>query len=292
MRRKRRILYLSSFSVFCAAVLFVWTESAERDAHFTPDYEKISLEDFLGKAEPADEDYAVIFGQTGLARPGVDELCRLGRQSELLCLQERFFTPVEYHCSGSYVICRSERLDGEETGETAGFLPTAHTGDILITFSGHVFGWRSGHAAIVVDGEKGLTLEAISPGCNSCLCELSHWREYPQFVLLRPKNLTEQECGEIAAYAVENMSNIPYDLFQRAERGNGQGGTGTGDATPPEDTGFAGTQCAHLVWAVYYHFGYDLDSDGGYIVTPMDLCRSGLLEVVQVYGIDAKKLIK
>lgn len=283
MRRKRKILYLSSFSVFCAAVLFLWTECAERDAHFTPDYEKVSLEAFLEKAELAEEDYAVIFGQTGLAKPGVDELCRLGRQSELLCLQERFFAPVEYHCSGSYVICRSERLDGEgETGETTGFLPTAHTGDILITFSGHVFGWRSGHAAIVVDGEKGLTLEAISPGCNSCLCELSHWREYPQFVLLRPKNLTERERGEIAAYAVENMNDIPYDLFQWAERGNGQG----------EECKVTGTQCAHLVWAVYYHFGYDLDSDGGYIVTPMDLCRSGLLEVVQAYGIDAKKLIK
>lgn len=268
----------------------MWTKSAERDAHFAPDYEKVSLEAFLEKAELTDEDYAVIFGQTGLARPGVDELCRLDRQSELLCLQERFFAPVEYHCSGSYVICRSERLDGEETGETAGFLPTAHTGDILITFSGHVFGWRSGHAAIVVDGEKELTLEAISPSCNSCLCELSHWREYPQFILLRPKNLTEQECGEIAAYAVENMSGVPYDLFQWAERENGQGGAEA--AAPDADCKATGTQCAHLVWAAYYHFGYDLDSDGGYIVTPMDLCRSGLLEVVQVYGIDAKKLIK
>lgn len=258
----------------------MWTESAERDAHFTPDYEKVDLEAFLEKAELTDEEYAVIFGQTGLAKPGVDELYRLGRQNELLCLQERFFAPVEYHCSGRYVICRSERLDGEE--ETAGFLPTVHTGDILITFSGHVFGWRSGHAAIVVDGEKGLTLEAISPSCNSCLCELSHWREYPQFVLLRPKNLTERECGEIAAYAVENMNDIPYDLFRWAERGNGQ----------DEECKVTGTQCAHLVWAVYYHFGYDLDSDGGYIVTPMDLCRSGLLEVVQAYGIDAKKLIK
>ena len=280
MRRKRKILYLGILSVFCASVLFLWTESAERDAHFTPDYEKVDLEAFLEKAELTDEEYAVIFGQTGLAKPGVDELYRLGRQNELLCLQERFFAPVEYHCSGRYVICRSERLDGEE--ETAGFLPTVHNGDILITFSGHVFGWRSGHAAIVVDGEKGLTLEAISPSCNSCLCELSHWREYPQFVLLRPKNLTERECGEIAAYAVENMNDIPYDLFRWAERGNGQG----------EECKVTGTQCAHLVWAVYYHFGYDLDSDGGYIVTPMDLCRSGLLEVVQAYGIDAKKLIK
>ena len=286
MRRKRRIIYLGIFSVFCAAVLFAWTERAERDAHFVPDYEKVSLEALLGKDELTEKEYAVIFRQTGLARVGVEELYRMGRQSELLCLQERLFAPVEYRCSGSYIICRSERLEGEErTAEAADILPTAHTGDILITFSGHVFGWRSGHAAIVVDGEKGLTLEAISPGHNSCLCELSHWREYPQFVLLRPQGLTEQECSEIAAYAVENLNDIPYDLLQWAERGSG-------DVPPPEDTGLAGTQCAHLVWAAYYHFGYDLDSDGGSIVTPLDLCRSDLLEIVQIYGIDAKKLIK
>lgn len=286
MRRKRRIIYLGIFPVFCAAVLFLWTERAERDAHFVPDYEEIDLEFVLDKEELTEEDYSVIFAQTGLAAPGVDELYRMGRQSELLCLQKRFFAPVKYCCNGSYIICRSERLEGEEgTTEAAGFLPTAHTGDILITFSGHVFGWRSGHAAIVVDGKGGLTLEAISPGHNSCLCELLHWREYPQFVLLRPKGLTEQERGEIAAYAVENMRDIPYDLLQRAERE-------TGDVPPPEDASLTGTQCAHLVWAVYYHFGYDLDSDGGSIVTPMDLCRSDFLEIVQIYGIDAKKLIK
>ena len=33
-------------------------------------------------------------------------------------------------------------------------------------------------------------------------------------------------------------------------------------------------------------FGYDLDSDGGRLVTSADLLHSDLLEVVQVYGMD------
>ena len=31
--------------------------------------------------------------------------------------------------------------------------------------------------------------------------------------------------------------------------------------------------------------GYDLDSDGGFVVTPDDLYHSDLLELVQIYGI-------
>ena len=53
-----------------------------------------------------------------------------------------------------------------------------------------------------------------------------------------------------------------------------------GDSSPVE-----GTQCAHLVWLAYRHFGYDLDSDGGYIVTPYDIYSSEFLELVQIYGI-------
>ena len=45
-----------------------------------------------------------------------------------------------------------------------------------------------------------------------------------------------------------------------------------------------GTHCAHLVWYAYNRFGYDVDSDGGVIVTPRDIFESPVWEVVQVYG--------
>ena len=112
------------------------------------------------------------------------------------------------------------------------------------------------------------------PGLSSEICTLEQWGRYPCFVLLRLKDATAEETAAIAAYAEDNLADIPYDLFSFTE-----GGTETQRAV-------SGTQCAHLVWLAFAHFGYDLDGDGGYVVTPADLCGSELLEVVQIYGID------
>lgn len=286
MRGKK--LSLTFFWIsFGVAALFLWTAAAEREAHYTPEYEKIDLQPLLEKEVLSEEDYEIIFCQTGLAKAGVEELYEEGRQMELLYLQQRFFEPVEYECCRTNVICRSERLTGSEPEETGGqqdsgsFLPAAHTGDILVTFSGHIFGWRSGHAGIVVDGEAGLTLEAINIGCNSELCGLENWKEYPCFVLLRLKNSSGEEAEAIASYAAEYLTDIPYDLASFAARGR------TAFAEPAGEgrADISGTQCAHLVWTAFYAFGYDLDSDGGFVVTPADLYESDFLEVVQVYGI-------
>ena len=54
----------------------------------------------------------------------------------------------------------------------------------------------------------------------------------------------------------------------------------------------AGTQSAHMIWSCYRALGYDLDSDGGRLVTPRDLLDSPLLEVVQIYGIEPKSLVQ
>jgi hypothetical protein len=45
-----------------------------------------------------------------------------------------------------------------------------------------------------------------------------------------------------------------------------------------------GTHCAHLTWYACARFGYDIDDDGGWIVTPRDIFDSELLEIVQIYG--------
>lgn len=289
-------------AVFSAVmILFLWTAEAEKAVHYVPDYPKKSIEELLAKEELTKEEYDLLWRQTGLSRVGIDELFGAGRQEELLYLQERFFAPIEYSCCSSYFFYRSERVK-EETGEemsqraasveeAVAFLPTAHTGDILITFSGHVFGWRSGHAALVVDGEKGLTLEAITVGCNSRVCKLAHWREYPGFALLRLKGVSEPEGEAIAAYAMENLSDVPYELYHLTERSQTADFLVPGSAENVEENGktLSGTQCAHLVWSAYRHFGYDLDSDGGRIVTPRDLYESDLLTIVQMYGIDIEE---
>jgi len=261
------LFYIGLFSVMSATAVLLWAESAEAKAHYTPDYAQIDLKPILekDKEELTAADYAVISSQTGLSRAGAEELYAGGVQGQLLELQQRFFAPVEYECRRCFSVCRGEKLMGQE--ECVNFLPAVQDGDILVTFSSHFLGWRSGHAGLVTDAGGGHTLEAIAVGYDSRICSLGHWSEYPCMALLRLKDATREERAEIAAYAAEELVDIPYDL--------------TSLCVP--DAG--GTQCAHLVWLAYMHFGYDLDSDGGYIVTPLDLYRSDLLEVIQVYGL-------
>ena len=273
-RRKRisRILIPAVFTVLgLSAALALWTASAEALAHCAPECAQVDLTPVLEKEVLTEADYALLFRQTGLARAGVEELRASGRQWELLGLQQRFFAGAEVECSHSGLFVQSERLTNFRSIVYAvDFLPTVQDGDILITFNGHVFGWRSGHAAIVVDAEKRLTLEAIMPGYESMICSLDSWQEYPGFALLRLRGVSARERARIAAYARECLTGLPYSLAAFTDGG---------------DMPLSATQCAHLVWYTYQHFGYDLDSNGGFVVTPSDLYRSDLLEVVQIYGL-------
>ena len=269
---RRPLLPLAVLSV----VLALWTARAEAFAHYPPECRREDLLPLLQKETLTEEDYDIIFNQTGLASPGVDELYASNRQLELLGLQQRFFADAEVECSHSNLFTRSERLTNfRSIVDDVDFLPTVQDGDILITFNGHVLGWRSGHAAIVVDAAGRLTLEAIMPGCDSGICCLESWEEYPGFALLRLKGISAEERAQIAAYARERLTGLPYSLMAFTD----SHGADTGAAP------LSGTQCAHLVWYAYRHFGYDLDSNGGFVVTPDDLYHSDLLELVQIYGL-------
>ena len=63
--------------------------------------------------------------------------------------------------------------------------------------------------------------------------------------------------------------------------------TGIPDKAPAD---LKKTQCSHLVWYPYAQFGYDIDSDGSWLVTPKDITNSEYLEVVQVYGVDPEEI--
>lgn len=342
MKGKRfvRILGASSLvAMTISAILALWTARAEAFAHYRPEYAQIDLLPILQKDKLTEEDYSILFRQTGLARAGIDELLASGRQDELLYLQQRYFANPEIECLHNNLFIRSERLvKGKEMGEASAFIampvgaalsaaspsgipnsyvpfPTVQPGDILITYSGHVFGWRSGHAAIVIDAEGQLTLEAITMGCESRICSLADWEEYPSVALLRLKDASLQEREQIAAYAEEHLQGLPYSLAVFTILGDSIGKASSDTANPSIFSGFlarsiscivsfgtgmqlpdsgqtmetapplTGTQCAHLVWYAYRNFGYDLDGDGGFVVTPDDLYHSDLLELVQIYGI-------
>jgi len=288
MKRRSFFLFLL-FSLFVFAFwLGAWTARTEGYAHFAPEYPQLDIGSVLQKEILEEEDYKLLFRQTGMGRAGVDELWAEGRQYALFDLQERFFAEVELVCLRDLFVVQSERL--VNLGNIRDLLPAVQTGDILISFNGHVFGWRNGHAAIVVDAKEGLTLEAITLGSDSRICNIEKWAEYPCFALLRLKDATVEQRAEIAEYAEENLVGISYRLISLSGKSKvaevQPEEEGAGDVTSVAPDSLAGTHCSHLVWSAYAHFGYNLDSDGGLVVTPRDIFDSELLEVVQVYGLN------
>lgn len=265
-------------------LLYLWTTGAEKKAHYTPDYPMENLEQYLEKEELSKEEYMLLLRQTGLGKAAVDELRKRGETEKIQELQQDFFGRVEICCEPNTIISREELLDCMPQ-ENAAEIPVVEEGDILITFNCHVLGWRVGHAGIVVDAKDRLTLEARVLGSDSAVLSLEHWRSYPSFAVLRLRGVSREERQEIAEYAKTHLADVPYRLTAGIVSS-----TKAQSTNPDMEEGVLGTQCAHLVWYAYQQYGYDLDSDGGSIVTPKDLFDSPLLEVVQVYGMDVRKL--
>lgn len=145
-------------------------------------------------------------------------------------------------------------------------------GDILITFDSHFLNWRNGHAGIVVDATDGIVLEAKTLGVNSSFSNINRWRTYNSFAILRLTALSAEERSEVAAFSSERLIDVPYSLLPHFIE------------LPLEDDGsVSGTHCSHLIWLSFMQYGYDLDSDGGFIVTPRDLYDSEHLHKVAVY---------
>lgn len=276
---KKKILSIAVIASMITILLYPvyqWKEQTEKTAHIRPAYPQTDISQLLTKETLEEADYKSLYLQTGMTKTGIDDLWQENRQGKLLCLQERLFRQVQVSCEHSVWIARGERLTGEPWREVDFFLPDVEDGDILITFSGHLLGWRSGHAAMVVEEETGLTIEAVTVGSSSHLCLLEQWQKYPQFALLRLKGASREERQEIAEYAKEQLVQVPYSLLAfHLEAADGEA--------------LSGTNCSHLVWAAYRHFGYELDSNGGIFVTPEDIYNSPALELIQVYGVNLEE---
>lgn len=269
--RKGPLLCLAlSTLVLC---LFLWKESAEPAARWTPDYPKADLSAVLEKEELTSGDYALLFAQTGLSEVAVDALRETGGTEKILRIQDAFFSEPEFSCAPNSPISWEER-----TGSAPDILAPLEEGDILITLCSHTYGWRNGHAAIVVDAENGRTLEAVVLGQDSSIQTVEKWEGYPSFLVFRLGDVPAETRAAAADYAREHLNGIPYSL--------------TVGILSPKHPQTERTHCSHLVWEAYRQFGFDLDSDGGLIVTPKDLANSPLLELKQVYGMDPQVLWK
>lgn len=277
-RGYRNIIIIILVIAFIYGGLSISLVLLEPYAHIAPDYPKINISSILAKRELSQEDYQTLYYQTGLGKPAIDDLRTLYPDSanRILNFQQKFFESIKYvHERNSPISWEESAVDENGKYIAATDMAPLRNGYILITKSSYTYGWRNGHAALVVDAENGTTLESVVLGTNSTFQDISKWTNYPNFMLLRLKNAPPELLDEIAQSAVKNLNNIPYDLF-----------AGIFNSKFKKPGKIDGTQCSHLVWEAFRLFGFDLDSDGGGLVTPNDIANSPLLEVVQVYGVD------
>lgn len=256
---------------------------AHRHPQFYPDYPMTDLSAILEQDCLSQADYDTLFLQTGLGKAGVDDLLSLGQpgRDQILDTQAAFFAKPATDCGSLGITTREDHVV-DENGDVIYACPMApmEDGDVFLAFSTHTLGWRHGHAGLVVDAARGITLEAVLIGSDSATANAAHWSCYSNFIHLRLKDITPEEQRAIADYAMEHLNGIPYHLTS---------GVLSWDKAPDPDSSGFGAQCAYLVWyALYQGAGYDTDSDGGRIVTVGDLAESPLFEIVQVYGLDPR----
>ena len=260
--------------VFALAAVFAFFMICDAVAHNTartvPNYPRQDLSAVLAKEEWSDEDYDLIYRQTGLTRAYFEGLdARPDEEFILRCQNDLFFEGEYEH-------------DADTFGTAHDYFPDEYfamvelePGDVLISASVHTMGWKNGHAALVVGGSS--VLQAFGVGAVSDIVSPSWFRRAANFMVLRPK-LEKSEADRVVSWALENMNGVEYSLF-------------TGIFSPKDQTDDPrDTQCAHLVWQAYYACGYDIDSTGGPVVSPKNIANSDLFEVIQVNGFDLDTL--
>ena len=157
----------------------------------------------------------------------------------------------------------------EERIGASGQLADLQPGDLLVTFSTHTLGWRHGHAALVIDSDT--VLEAAMPGTVSGFSSADNWATYASLLHLRVQSVTAQQQAAVVDFAKSHLAGLPYGFF-----------CGLGREKAP--TSPRSVQCAYLPWYAWQAQGIDLDSDGGQLVTVLDLAQNPQLEVIQSWG--------
>ena len=266
MKRKRQKKYVR-FLPLAALILLLcfyllqrfW---AHRIGNFVPDYPKVTL--------TLDSDPNTVFLQTGLGPATAKQLLEQGDLSTVLAAQDAFFAPPESVCTpllGWFT--REDRL----TNGT--FVPVElQPGDLLVTLSTHTAGWRHGHAALVIGPNT--VLESVMLGIDSCLVSADGWHTYSNYAVLRVRDASPSLRQQAVQFALEHLQGKPYRLSAGF----------LGPKAPEPDAPQFGLHCSYLVWYVWNQFGYDLDSDGGRLVSSRDLLCSKHLEVIQIFGMN------
>ena len=223
--------------------------------------------------ELTDKDYDIILAETGLGKPAVESFSEEEKFEKVKEYSEYYLADKDYKCVREGVFACHEYITDENGNAIQNpAFANLQNGDIIITLSIHSLGWRHGHAAIVVDAEKGTTAQAVMIGEKSNFGHIGEWREFPLVAVLRPKNVETEIIDEVVEFTKEKLIGIDYSLASGILSGRNE------NVIPTT------THCAHYVWYAYECFGIDIDSNGGRIVTPKEILHSDKLEIVQVYG--------
>lgn len=270
MRKNKRkfwktwTIVLLVFPVFlCISTWLLQTKWSHRKKIFVPPYER----EILTK----NSDYKTFWLQTGLGKSTVERLLAKNDMVTIRKVQDAFFSRDRVQCISVFGwIVRSDRVEKKETAPLVDLQP----GDILLSFSTHTLGWKHGHAGLVLSEEE--VLECTSLGKKSRIVNINHWRKYSNYIVIRVKGTSREIQEQVANYAKECLLDMPYRLSA------GMFGKKARDVSESH----FGLQCAYLVWYAWQIVGYDLDGDGGRLVTPNDILESEKIEIIQLYGIN------
>ena len=298
MEKAQKTLYrftavLLGVLVFTAALIIsclIADAVCERTAHTTPSYQRADIAAIADKSGKwTDEEIRFLYRQTGLGKSALLKMKSevVYENNEFVPLSARlkdFQEALYYEGETEHELVADISKRDLMKGFSSPVAPLEE-GDIMINSSTHTLGFRNGHAALVLDTE-GTVLESFELGRDSSVSINGHlwFAESSNFMILRLKDPDTGEIAdkdvrtEIARKAKAQLKGIPYSIVTGIFTKKDQG-------TSPK-----ATHCSHLVWQAFKNAGYDIDSNGGLIVTPQDISRSPLLEVVQVYGFDPEKL--
>jgi len=250
-------------AVLCLTVIFTYgVDYKHRTALWQPHYKMEDISEVLKKETLSDDDYRLIFKQTGLSKEGVST----STTEEILSIQKSFYKQRELVTDEFAPFTCCDRTD--MFAETV----KLQDGDIIVTSATHLSFFELGHAAIVVDAEKGEILNAIGYDHKSCIESIEEMTCRPNFVVLRP-NLSKEQRKAAAEYAKKELIDLQYSVSV--------GFFGNKYSETPSLT-----NCGHIIWYAYKKQGIDIDSNGGALVMPSDILASKELTMLQVFGID------
>ncbi len=274
--KKKRLL-----AIFCGILFFIVAILGTLEIgviytgrtwkHWYADYAQEDILPLLEKEALDEEDYALLYRQTGLTRLAIDDMKgSVEGRGKILEIQRVFFEKYQVESRWFAPFTYMDEIDGQSV------FCFLKDGDIIVSASTRVSWWRYGHACIVVDGERQRIAESIAPGAISETANASVCDEYADFLVLRPK-VAEETKAEIVDFIQREMLGLPYSFT-------------VGILSKKYKEELKATQCAHFVWYAYKKFGVDLDSNGGGLVKPQDIALSENVELVQAFGFDLEKL--